>query len=350
MSGHCGRRHSDGDTERAGRVRRVWTLEQFDSDGSSGRARILRALEERDVEPLGAIPEFPVEAFPQPMRSVLEWGIRDGLHVAGIGMAAIAGVAALLPRSKLVFPTEALPTVWIAIVADADSGKSPTMIAVLKPIIAADDAAWAQYDRAQEMGGAGSYAKEPVPVIATGGTIEGMIKSRRTGDVPHQGGRAGQLSAGPGNLQVRRQRGQGLRVGHGSGAVDGRAFDAGALGRSAAAGERGCLLDYRRPDSQHGDLSRSVEYRRPGTVADRPLRARVCPGNSPGYPLPEAWTLLLDTLMMDEVRMVERSWRLDGEGHDLFKAAVDRWQRMKPKVPQTATAVLGKAREKLGRG
>lgn len=322
-----------------------WTLEQFDSDGSSGRARILRALEERDVEPLGAIPEFPVEAFPQPMRSVLEWGIRDGLHVAGIGMAAIAGVAALLPRSKLVFPTEALPTVWIAIVADADSGKSPTMIAVLKPIIAADDAAWAQYDRAQEMGGAGSYAKEPVPVIATGGTIEGMIKNAARGTCLI---RADELAS--------YLRGQGIYKSGGSEGKDYESATARELwtdghsmqARSAGAPLRANGVVF----SIIGALTPNmVTFLGPSNTGDRGrwLIARFepgfVPGNSPGDPLPEAWTLLLDTLMMDEVRMVERSWRLDGEGHDLFKAAVDRWQRMKPKVPQTATAVLGKARE-----
>lgn len=78
-------------------------------------------------EPLAAIPRFPVDRVCGPLRSFIEWGIKDGLHPECVAAAGLSALVTLTGPARLKVGTvkTVKPILWIALIGSASAGKSP---------------------------------------------------------------------------------------------------------------------------------------------------------------------------------------------------------------------------------
>lgn len=78
-------------------------------------------------EPLAEIPRFPVDQVCGPLRSFIDWAVRDGLHPECASAAGLSALVTLTGPARLrASATKTVkPILWIALVGVASAGKSP---------------------------------------------------------------------------------------------------------------------------------------------------------------------------------------------------------------------------------
>ena len=95
-----------------------------------------------DVEStLGAIPTYPTEALPAPARTLVAEAARTGLPAALTGGAVLAAMAAAIGANAQLAVTDSWPAraiLWVALLAPAGAGKSPSQDLAFGPLRARD--------------------------------------------------------------------------------------------------------------------------------------------------------------------------------------------------------------------
>lgn len=105
-------------------------------EGSLGRAQrrvdeyaATLATIDRTSPHLAAVPEYPVDAIPDPLHSLIEAGERAGLPAAYVGGAGLGALAYVARQSKALVSETWLerPALWIALLGGAGTIKSPSL-------------------------------------------------------------------------------------------------------------------------------------------------------------------------------------------------------------------------------
>jgi hypothetical protein len=138
-------------------------------------------------EPLPEIPRFPVDQLVGPLRTFVDWGIRDGLHPECAVAAGLAALVALTGPARLVLGAKSVkPILWTVLVGVASAGKSPAYEHAFAPLrdeyaklreqYEADEASWRDEVEAVGKKQAGPPPERPEPYELDDATTEAVAR------------------------------------------------------------------------------------------------------------------------------------------------------------------------------
>ncbi len=143
-----------------------------------------RASVEPGHGPLAAIPEYPLDALPAAVRSLVDGAAKAGLPAALTGGAALAALAvAIGPNASLEarYDWKARAILWVPLLAPRGAGKSPAQELAFGPLRSYDTQVWAEYQdalrewRSQPPRRRGPRPKDPT-LLGSDTTLEAIAR------------------------------------------------------------------------------------------------------------------------------------------------------------------------------